>query len=697
MTEWLNVLTKRAAGLQDALNHLAKLQGLWTRTRDEAQTSKVPAPILQQIGETLAAIEAAQTPLRTQLSAVLDIQGRVAAKVATSQTALARIAAIQQSAVKGIFVRDSQLIWSFELWANGLNTLPERVLKIAAQYWSDIMQYIRDPSQRMPLHVGFFVGLSILFYVAGRTFRRWTATSELESTAVHVFDHAFAAALTVSLIAVTSPLSQTPTSVKEMFQLLSLVPMIILVRPLIAAQMVSGLYVLGLLFAVDTVRQTFAGAPLIGQAILVFDSLAGIAAAILFLGKLRKSTTGLIHSQALRRVSGLFLLLFSAGLAASALGYMRLARLLTPGILSGGVLALELYASICVISSLVAFSFRVWPLKLLGMVRHNRHLLERWVYRLLVWFAIIGWVVRYLNYLGLLEPAFSNGKALLGTEFHHGAISFSLGDILDFFITVWAAYLLSAFIRFVLREDVYPRISISPGKSYAVSSLLHYLILSLGVIAGIGVLGINLTKLTVLTGAFGVGIGFGMQSVVNNFISGLILLFERPVQVGDTLEVGDLLGKVRHIGIRSSTVHTRQGADIIVPNSQLITEKVTNWTLSDMLRRIDLPVGVNYSAIPANVIKVLEGVALAHPQILRDPAPQALFMGYGDSSINFELRAWTAQFDTWQTIRSDLAVATYDAVHAAGMSFPFPQREVRLLRDADQGPGAAAIGSDSVA
>jgi small-conductance mechanosensitive channel len=169
--------------------------------------------------------------------------------------------------------------------------------------------------------------------------------------------------------------------------------------------------------------------------------------------------------------------------------------------------------------------------------------------------------------------------------------------------------------------------------------------------------------------------------VVNNFVSGLILLFERPVQVGDTIEVGDLQGEIKHIGIRASTVRTWHGSDIIVPNAQFITEKVTNWTLRDQLRRIDLPAGVNYGAAPRQVIDLLDKVAAANPRVLRDPPPNALFMGYGDSTINFELRAWTDQFKNWQQIRSELAVAVYDAVYAAGMTFSFPQRDVHIIND----------------
>ncbi len=156
--------------------------------------------------------------------------------------------------------------------------------------------------------------------------------------------------------------------------------------------------------------------------------------------------------------------------------------------------------------------------------------------------------------------------------------------------------------------------------------------------------------------------------------------------MGDTIQVGDLLGDVRRIGIRASTMRTRQGADIIVPNAQLITERVTNWTLSDRLSRIDLPVGLNYGADPRKAIQLLEAVARRQPSVLEHPAPRCLLIGYGDSSMNFQLRAWTDQFDDWQFIGSDLASAVYDAVIEAGFQFPFPQLEVRVLRDADTTP-----------
>ena len=601
---------------------------------------------------------------------------------------MAQIALAQKKAVKGIFVRDSLPITSAELWTDVLTELPGRIHKITASYREDVIRYFQNPDERISFDIWLFTVLMLLFLSARHQVRKRTKAGESMSSAVKVFDHPFAAALALTLIVATSPNWPVPYSVKVMFRILAIAPVIILIRPIVEARMAPGLYMLGLLISIETVREVFSGETLILQVILLIESIAGIAVLIWFSRNLRHvygEAAGSSRLRLLQAGSGLFILILSIGLAAAATGYMRLAIFLNTSVLFGCNLALALYAAIRILSGMVAFAFHIWPFRTLWMVRHHRALIEKSMYRFFLWLAVISWFARYLNIIGFLEPTLSFGKSILSAKIERGWISISPGDVLEFLFTVWVAYLLSAFIRFILKEDVYPRLKITVGKSYAVSSLLHYVIITLGFVAAIGMLGVDLTKVTVLASALGVGIGFGLQSVVNNFVSGLILLMERPVHVGDTVEVGELLGKVRRIGIRASTVHTRQGADIIVPNSQLISDKVTNWTLSDQRRRIDLPVGVNYGAVPKDVIKVLEKVANAHPHVLDDPPPRGLFTGFGDSSINFELRAWTDQFDDWPQIRSELAVAVFDAVRAAGMTFPFPQREVRLLRETEGG------------
>ena len=444
--------------------------------------------------------------------------------------------------------------------------------------------------------------------------------------------------------------------------------------------MFPGLLLLAALFTLDTVRRAV-GTLVIEPAILSLEMLAGLLGLgyTLTVGPLRRPPARDAESERLRAtrvVGALAFALFAAALACTVLGYVRLGRLLASGVLGSAFLALVLRPVVRVITGLVALALRIWPVRLLRMIEHHRDLLERRTHRVLVWLAFGVWLTRSLDYVGVLGPARTLGQSLLGAKLERGALSISVEDVLAFVLTLWVAYLLSAFLRFVLEEDVYPRTGLTRGLSYALSSLLNYVLLTLGFLAGLAVLGLDLTKLTIMAGAFGVGIGFGPQSVVNNFVSGLILLFERPIHVGDTIEAGGITGSVRRIGIRSSVMRTGQGAEIIVPNAQLVTERVTNWTLSDRHRLIELPVGVSYSTHPKRVIDMLEAVAQAHAHVLRQPAPRAFFTGFGDKSINFELRAWTDQFDRWFQIRSELATAVYDAGQAAGISLPFSQREV---------------------
>ena len=685
--EWLSLLTQRASLLQAALSRLADVKKTWHQTWEASKAASAPGPVLAQIEAALAAIDAAATTLAAERTAVLDLQSVVAQEVGRSSTVLAQFTQAQQRAMGGILERDSPPLWAVEGWTRARGDLPERIREIAVVRWNDYIRYVRVPARGMPLHIVIFAMLSAVFCAARRGWRRWSAAGDGESQTIAVFDRPYSAALIVILLVASSPSSAVPSSVRNLFEVLALVPVIRLTRPVIDPRLTFTVYTLGVLFALDSLRQTVGGVPVLEQAVLAVEMLAGIAVLwhSLTSGALRRPSGEGTETERVRgfRVgAGLVLLTLAAGLVAGAAGYMGLARLLASSLLSSGALALTLYACIRVATGVVALTLRVWPLHLLQMVQHHRDLLERRIHRVLIVLAIGVWAARFLDHIGLFQPAWSLGGAILAAKLGRGSISFSAADVLEFVFTIWLTYLLSKFIRFVLREDVYPRTKVTRGISYAISSLLNYAILALGFLLALGVLGLDLTKVTILASAFGVGIGFGLQSVVNNFVSGLILLFERPIHVGDIVEIGDLLGEVSRIGMRASTVRTWRGAEMIVPNAQLVTERVTNWTLSDRRRRIDLPVGVDYRSPPAKVVQVLEAVAREHPQVLKDPAPQAVFIAFGDSSISFELRAWTNRFERWPTIRTELAAAVYEALPAAGMTLPFPQQEVRILNDA---------------
>jgi len=259
-----------------------------------------------------------------------------------------------------------------------------------------------------------------------------------------------------------------------------------------------------------------------------------------------------------------------------------------------------------------------------------------------------------------------------------GELEFTIGNILTLIITLWVSNLLSKVISSVLEQDVLRKFKFKRGVPKTISTLAKYTILTIGFLIAIAAAGMELQSFTIILGALGVGIGFGLQDIINNFISGLILLFERPIQVGDTVQVDQLWGKVKSIGIRSSVIRAFDGSEVIVPNSMLISREVTNWTLSDQKRRLEIEVGVEYGTDLSKVLKILIDSAKKHKSVMDDPEPMAWFTGFGDSSINFKLVFWHPEFDGSLALKSEVAISVFEAFEKEGITIPFPQQDVYI-------------------
>jgi small-conductance mechanosensitive channel len=381
-----------------------------------------------------------------------------------------------------------------------------------------------------------------------------------------------------------------------------------------------------------------------------------------------------------RPVSAVGLVLLAGATIANAVGMVSAARVLVRATLVSAFVAVTLYAASRILAGMLTVVLRSALAQRLRTLRDHGALVRRRALAALYWVAAAFWAWTTLRLLRISDEVWSGGERVLTAKLELGTVSLSLGDIVAFGLTLWVASLLSRFLRFVLEGDVLPHVSLPRGVGNAISTSLHYAILIVGFVLALGAAGIDLSRFTLLAGAFGVGIGFGLQNVVNNFVSGLILLFERPVQVGDSVDVGGVSGEITRIGIRSSTLRTTEGADVIVPNATLISDRVVNWTFSDRSRRIDIGVGVKYGTDPEKVIALLVATGRSHPEVLAIPEPIALFLRFGDSSLDFELRVWT-RFEIAVRVKSELAMAVHTALRDAGMEIPFPQRELHVKVD----------------
>jgi potassium efflux system protein len=225
-------------------------------------------------------------------------------------------------------------------------------------------------------------------------------------------------------------------------------------------------------------------------------------------------------------------------------------------------------------------------------------------------------------------------------------------------------------------ERLLPRTRLDIGMRTAVSAALGYIGVSIALLVAISTLGIDLTKLALIAGALSVGIGFGLQNIVNNFVSGLILLIERPVKIGDWVVIGDIEGTVKQINVRSTLIETFNHADVIIPNSDLLQTALVNWTHRNRLGRVDIAVGVSYSSNVEKVEQALLACAEEHARILRWPAPQVLFMDFGASSLDFQLRVHIADIEERLAVSSDVRKAVIRVFRAQNIEIPFPQTDV---------------------
>ncbi len=238
---------------------------------------------------------------------------------------------------------------------------------------------------------------------------------------------------------------------------------------------------------------------------------------------------------------------------------------------------------------------------------------------------------------------------------------------------------LSKIMQRLVVDRLLGRLNLAAGPKFAIGRFATYLFFLGGLFVGVQSLGVNLDSLVIFGGALGVGVGLGLQNVVQNFVAGLILLVEQPIRIGDRIETAGILGDVVKIAARSTWIRTNDNVVIIVPNNQFIDNSVTNWTANDPNVRISLDVGVAYASDPQLVRTLLLDAADKHPDVLTDPAPDVIFTEYGDNSINFKLRIWTAEHaHTPATLKSDLYFALFQSFAEKGIELPFPQRDLHI-------------------
>jgi potassium efflux system protein len=691
---WRGDLKQATAPYTEDAAELGKRRANWEATRD-ATTSASMAPALnERVRTVLAQLSLAERAISEPLDKQMRLSRRANAVEATIDAGQKAVKAAIAYNDSRLFKIDAPPLWDLGLQEQGgQKTLESLKAGIALE-----TQFIREynAANTVGQRAYNWFELALLPFLIWLSFRSRKVVSddpEIQASA-RVLRRPISSWLLLVMMGLLVVEPDAPMSVHQAALLLALVPVLRLLPPRVYQVLGAWPYVATALYLLNLLSFLFISNAFIYRSYLLFVTLMTLLLILWLLWRSRRRTAApeaTTVDKVVRVAGWLSVLVLLASAVANLVGNVSLAEMLTRALLDSGYVGLVLYAGVSVLASVLRLLMARRSISRFRVVTQHAGPLLQTLTRLLQFAAGVVWLVVAMNSFRVFRPVYGAVRSVLTYSIKFGEISLTPGNVVLFVFSVFLAFWVARTVRVILQDEVLPKMSLPRGVANSVSSLSYYALVLLGLVVALAAAGFEVGQLAFVVGALGVGIGFGLQNVVNNFVSGLILMFERPIQPGDVVEVSGTSGKVREIGMRATTLSTFEGADVVVPNGVLLNEKLINWTLSDMDRRIDVNVGVAYGSDPRKVLELLTEVTRATPGVASEPPPVVLFMGFGASSLDFAIRGWTHEFGEWVKIRSELSVRVYEALAEAGIEIPFPQQDLHLRSISPQA-GAALQG-----
>ena len=680
LAKWQQVVSRWTSQLYKDFTLVDQEEQTWELTLKASPAGSLPREVERAVRDLLGEIKKVKAEARKRLDTALVLENQLYQRETAISEILSGVALGRERFQESLIVADRVPLWQVMTEWQGMGLAATEVAALLSRQFWDAVEFLRTHLLGVGLTVGLFFLILIVASLLSRKVAQWTQDHPNFQEATHFLKRPVSLALLITLVlSLIFFATNAPRLLRGFEALLLLIPVLRLLPRLIHPAARPVLFTVAVFYIFDSVLSLFLAVPLVDRlAFLVLDIVAFIVLIwLLRLARVRQLSTENATPAYLIFLFQVSLFLVCVSLVANILGYFDLAKLLSRGILYSAYAMFTIFGTTKALSIIFAVLLDTDLARSLSVVRRYGGIISHWGFRILNFAAFVLSVGAILRFFTVKDNVVGAVTDFLTAPIREGRVDFSLWDIIAFGLVLTAAILISRGVRLLLEEDVFPRMRLGRGIPVMITTTVYYAILLFGFFFALGMAGVDFNRFTLLAGAFGVGIGFGLQNIVNNFLSGLILLFERPIHPGDTIEVGGVSGIVKKIGIRSSTISTGDGADAIIPNATLISEKLMNWTLTDPWRRIEINIGVAYGSDLQKVMEILLAVAAADSSVLKDPAPAVVFQGFGESALNFGLRVWIlvqANLDT----RSRLSIALVQALHEAGIAIPFPQRDLNL-------------------
>jgi len=672
---WQKTLQKRLTALQSALDEIEARRTVWKLT----QSDELPETVQQQISSVLSDLDTATAAIKKTNETLLTLQGQVSKRRDSASKAIGQLDEIAESQRSRIFARDQDPLW--QAFASDHDQLASETGKSESTIAASLSEFVARYKANFAVHASLFIFLLIVIWVSGRAVSCGSMSDQEIARVSIVLTRPFSTALFVSMLVMRIAYPIAPAEILQLGRLVFLIPTLRLL-PALMPKFRWMFSVLAFVYIAETAAQLATDGSLLQRLVLLAATALAIVALGIGLFKEHRAARGERTRTAslIRGLAWLGTLGLIGSLVANVLGAMSLAALLATAVMNAIWAGVAFRVGVNVLSALLNLILRSPLARELQSVRDSSEIIYRRVVGALALAAVVWWIVLVFGWLQIGSPVLTWCKAALEYEWVVGTLQISASGLVAFVVVIIIANVASRFIRFFLQEDILSRLNMPRGAPATISTLVHYTIIGIGILVALAASGLDLSKLGFVVGALGVGIGFGLQSIVNNFVSGLILIFERPIKVGDLIELTGTKGHVTRIGARACTVRTFAGAELIIPNGDIIASQVTNWTLSDQKRRTELVIPVALGSDTLRVVEILESAAKRQDDVLDDPAPWAAFQSFDEQGMVFVVYAWPTIGMNPDAVRTTLAAASIEALREAGIDVPRPQREVLLTR-----------------
>ena len=683
--EWRELVDSRIILLEQDLSTLNMINEVWKLTLKEAKNAKAPPTVISNANEMLKNTKEEKLLFTRLQNEMLKRQNKLSKMTLSINEVINSLKELKEEKQSDYFAQDSSPIWEAGDSTLSPATIKEHFENTSRENIQGLKLFFDSYKRIVYFHFFLFLLIWVAFYFLGKQAIIQSEDEnnfELEQAKTAVSRHEISA-LVISLFLSIWLYPDLNSIISDIIQFIYIIIAIIFFPVFIDKKLRPVLYAILALFFFDQMQIFFPVEMIFTRLVLFIKSLL----AVWVLSKLIDEK-GIAAREMNRTKLGLvlkllyvFFIFLALSILGNIFGFLSLAVLLSNAVVNSIITLIIVMLVVTMVNRAIIILLRSKFIRKSNYINNNWQLVEKWMRTAVVVVSLLLWLKVLALQLNLFDPIYNWFIELRQISWEVGKHSnptiIELGSIIDFFFVLILTFLIYQIIKTLLEEELFPRVKLPRGVPGAISMIVGYVIVAYGIFLSLVAAGIDLSEFGLMAGALGVGIGFGLQNIVANFIAGLILAFERPIQVGDTIEAGTVMGDVKHIGVRATTIRTFDGSEVMVPNGNMIANDVINWTLSDRKKRRDIFVSVAYGSNPHKVLEVIKKVGEDNPNVLQIPAPWALFEGFGDSSLNFRLRIWTAM-DVGLTTKSEVAMSIYDALNEAGIEIPFPQQDLHV-------------------